>query len=95
MGRVKKRRKQSGLVYFAINDKINNVVKIGKTVESIKNDIKLLLNTHQGERFYRPELGINLRKYLFEVFDVDSVINIQKIHIPYYPAYKARALYPI
>ena len=40
MGRVKKRRKQSGLVYFAINDKINNVVKIGKTVESIKNVLK-------------------------------------------------------
>ena len=47
------------------------------TIESIKNDIKLLLNTHHGERLYRPELGINLRKYLFEIFDVDSVINIQ------------------
>ena len=47
------------------------------TIESIKNNIKLLLNTHQGERLYRPNLGINLRRYLFEPVDIDTVINIQ------------------
>ena len=47
------------------------------TLESVKNNIRLLLNTHQGERLYRPQLGINLRKYLFEQFTVDTVVSIQ------------------
>lgn len=47
------------------------------TIDSIKNDIKLLLGTHQGERFFRPTLGINLRRYLFEQYTVDTVVNIQ------------------
>ena len=47
------------------------------TMDSIKNDLKLLLNTHQGERLFRPTLGINLRKYLFEQYNVDTVVNIQ------------------
>ena len=36
------------------------------TIDSIKNDIRLLLGTHQGARFFRPTHGNNLRKYLFE-----------------------------
>ena len=30
----KKRRKKSGVVYFATNNRINNMVKIGQTVDS-------------------------------------------------------------
>ena len=47
------------------------------TIDSIKNDIKLLLGTHQGERFFRPTLGINLRKYLFEQYNIDTIVNVQ------------------
>ena len=33
------------------------------TVESIKNNIKLLLQTEQGERVFQPSLGMNLKRY--------------------------------
>ena len=34
MARQRKRKKQSGIVYFAVNHRIKDMVKIGKTVES-------------------------------------------------------------
>ena len=33
------------------------------TIESVKNNIRNLVNTHQGERFMQPQLGMNLRKF--------------------------------
>jgi len=62
------RRGEDGDGYFATSK---------TTIDSVKNDLRLLLNTHQGERFFRPTLGINLRKYLFEQYTVDTVLNIQ------------------
>ena len=34
MARVRKRKKQSGIVYFAVNNRIDGMVKIGKTIDS-------------------------------------------------------------
>ena len=47
------------------------------TVESIKNNIKLLLQTEQGERLFQPALGMNLRSVLFNQITEDSRIEIE------------------
>ena len=47
------------------------------TVDSIKNNIKLLLQTHRGERVFQPNLGMNLRSLLFEQMTEDLTIQIE------------------
>ena len=47
------------------------------TVESIKNNIKLLLQTEQGERVFQPNLGMNLKRLLFEQITEDTTIQIE------------------
>ena len=47
------------------------------TIEAVKNNIRNLVNTHDGERLMQPQLGINLRKYLFEQFSDEVVFSIQ------------------
>ena len=47
------------------------------TIEAVKNNIRNLLQTQQGERFFQPFLGINLRKYQFEQITEDVIVKIQ------------------
>ena len=47
------------------------------TIEAVKNNIRNLVNTHQGERLMQPQLGMNLRKYLFEQFSDEAAFSIQ------------------
>jgi phage baseplate assembly protein W len=47
------------------------------TIEAVKNNIRNLLKTEEGERFFQPNLGIGLRKLLFEQITNDSLIVIQ------------------
>ena len=47
------------------------------TVESIKNNIRLLLQTEQGERVFQPTLGMNLKRLLFEQITEDTTIEIE------------------
>jgi len=47
------------------------------TVEAIKNNIKLLLQTEQRERVFQPNLGMNLRQLLFEPITEDLMIQIE------------------
>lgn len=47
------------------------------TVDSIKNNIRLLLQTNQGERLFQPNLGMNLRELLFEQLNDDTRIQIE------------------
>ena len=37
--------------------------------EAIKSDLMHLILTNKGERFYNPEFGTNLRRYIFEPND--------------------------
>ena len=48
------------------------------TIEAIKNNIRNLLNTHQGERLMQPNIGLNLRKYLFEPVITEDTIESLK-----------------
>lgn len=51
------------------------------TLEATKNNIRNLVNTSRGERFYYPTLGVGLKRYIFEQFneDIKSQI-IEEIH---------------
>ena len=47
------------------------------TIEAVKNNIKMLLNTHKGERLMQPRLGTRLKRFLFEQFTEDTIIAVQ------------------
>ena len=47
------------------------------TVESIKNNIRLLLQTERGERVFQPNLGMNLRRFVFEQITEDTTVEIE------------------
>ena len=47
------------------------------TMDAVKNDIKLLLMTQRGERLFQPNLGMNLRRFLFEQITQNTVIEIE------------------
>ena len=47
------------------------------TIESVKNNIKNLLSTHKGERYMQPNIGLNLRKFLFEQFTDELRLQIE------------------
>jgi phage baseplate assembly protein W len=47
------------------------------TIKAVKNNIHMLLSTEKGERLLQPNLGIGLRRFLFEQFTNETVITIQ------------------
>ena len=48
------------------------------TIDSVKNNIKNLLLTEAGERIMQPNLGLALKKYLFEQSNPDIKDRIQQ-----------------
>ena len=47
------------------------------TIDAIKNNIKLLLQTQQGERVFQPNLGMNLKRFVFEQINENTSISIE------------------
>ena len=47
------------------------------TIEAVKNNIRNLLQTNEGERFFQPNLGIGLRRLLFEHITDENLIGVQ------------------
>ena len=47
------------------------------TIDAVKNNIKLLLQTHRGERVFQPNLGMDLRSLIFEPLTEDITIQIE------------------
>ena len=47
------------------------------TLDAVKNNIKLLLLTERGERLMQPEIGLGLRKYLFENITSSTVNDME------------------
>ena len=47
------------------------------TLEAVKQNVLNLCSTELGERVMQPNLGINLKKYLFEPYSEDIVVQIQ------------------
>ncbi len=47
------------------------------TIESVKNNIRLLLRTQKGERMFQPNLGMGIRRFLFEQITEDTQVQIE------------------
>ena len=47
------------------------------TITAVKNNIRNLLNTHKGERFMQPNIGLDLRKFQFEQFTDELRLQIE------------------
>ena len=47
------------------------------TIEAVKNNIRNLLQTNEGERFFQPNLGLNLRGRLFEHIKSENLIAVE------------------
>mgnify|MGYP001471610041 CR=1 FL=1 len=47
------------------------------TIEAVKNNIRLLLQTQQGERVFQNNLGMNIRRFLFEQITEETAIQIE------------------
>ena len=47
------------------------------TIEAVKTNIRLLLQTNQGERLFQPNLGMNLKQLLFEISSDETTIQIE------------------
>ncbi len=47
------------------------------TIEAVKNNIRNLLRTDEGERFFQPTMGMNLKKLLFEHITSENLIGVQ------------------
>ena len=47
------------------------------TIDAVKNNIRLLLQTQRGERVFQPNLGMNLRSLIFEQLNEDITIQIE------------------
>ena len=61
------------------SDKDGFFASTSTTIEAVKNNIRNLLQTNEGERFFQPNLGLNLRKLLFEHINEENLIGIQDI----------------
>tara|TARA_R100001443_G_scaffold7081_1_gene16261 strand:+ start:3323 stop:3832 length:510 start_codon:yes stop_codon:yes gene_type:complete len=60
------------------NDKDGFFATTSTTIEAVKNNIRNLLNTNQGERLFQPNIGINLRQYLFGQITEETLLQIQE-----------------
>ena len=47
------------------------------TIEAVKNNIRNLLQTNEGERFFQPNLGLDLKSLLFEHLSSENLLNVQ------------------
>ena len=47
------------------------------TIEAVRNNIRNLLQTNEGERFFQPNLGMSLRQILFEQITEENLLAIQ------------------
>ena len=47
------------------------------TIEAVKNNIRNLLQTNEGERLFQPNLGLNLRGLLFEHIKSENLIAVE------------------
>ena len=59
------------------NDKEGFFATTSTTIEAVKNNIRNLLQTNEGERFFQPNLGLNLRKLLFEHITNENLLGVQ------------------
>ena len=69
-------KKHVGLKLPIILDDID-IASTKTTLEAVKQNVLNLCSTENGERVMQPNLGVVLKKFLFEPFTEDLVIRIQ------------------
>lgn len=47
------------------------------TVDAVKSDLQHLLLTEKGERFYMPDFGTGLKRFLFDPSDEKNLADIE------------------
>lgn len=47
------------------------------TIDAVRQNVKLLLQTRKGERLMQPDLGVDLHKFLFEQITSNTILQIQ------------------
>lgn len=47
------------------------------TIDAVKSDLQHLLLTEKGERFYLPDFGTNLKRFLFDPSDEKTLADIE------------------
>ena len=55
----------------------NHLGSTRTTLDAIKSNLQNFLSTELGERVMQPNLGIQLKKFLFEPFSDEMVVSIQ------------------
>lgn len=68
-------------IKFPLNDNVKTNTFFGltqTTKNALSSDLILLLLTQKGERFYEPEYGTNLLKYIFEPNDSTTSAEIEE-----------------
>lgn len=66
---------------FPLQDDIENnrFLKMNQlTKDAVKSDLFLLLLTNKGERWYNPNYGSDLRRFLFEPNDTINELDIKE-----------------
>ena len=48
------------------------------TIDAVKQNVTQLLETKKGERFFQPNLGVDLDRFLFEPITQEIILEIQK-----------------
>ena len=61
------------------SDKDGFFASTSTTIEAVKNNIRNLLQTNEGERFFQPNLGMNLKTILFEHITSENLLGIQNV----------------
>jgi len=64
-------------ISFSLNP-ITGDIGVKTDVNAINQSIRSLLNTNYYERPFQPDIGSNLRGFLFEISDPITVSNIRK-----------------
>jgi phage baseplate assembly protein W len=86
-------------IKFPLNDDVttNTFFQMSKiTKDAFSSDLLLLLLTQKGERYYEPDYGTNLLKFIFEPNDNSTASDIEqeikKIVSLYIPALTIKSI---
>lgn len=62
--------KYLGITFPFQNDLTGKYIRLNKTKkDEIRSQLNNLITTNKGERLFKPDFGINLKKFLFEPMD--------------------------
>ena len=68
-----------GWSFPPVFDKLSLGVRMEENEKDIESSIRLILNTHPGERLMQPDFGCSLYRMSFENFDKGSITQIGEI----------------